>query len=155
MAGPGVATDDSAIARPLFNWCKDMPRIGIIGVGERGRGLLGLLLDRDDVVALIYLDILMLGSILSDVGGLIRSFCNEKMRFRDLLVEGYPSEMSGYLTNVETISLTFSGLAIALLQTIRLLTDRLNGKIYQLVDFKGQNLEQAAQQFNLYQNLIS
>ena len=57
MAGAGIAAANSAFGTPLFNLDKGNPRVGIIGVGERGRSLLGLLLNRDDVDVVTICDI--------------------------------------------------------------------------------------------------
>ncbi|MFT4524280.1 MAG: Ser/Thr protein kinase RdoA (MazF antagonist) [Bacteroidia bacterium] len=109
----------------------------------------------DEVAALIDLDTMMSGSILSDIGDMIRSFCDEELKFRDVLIEGYLSEMKERLTEVETRFLKFSGSALSLMQAVRFLTDHLNGDMYYQTEYEGQNLERAEQQFALYQQLHS
>lgn len=109
----------------------------------------------DDVAALIDLDTIMPGSILSDVGDLIRSFCDEDLQNRDAILDGYLLEMEEHLTEHEKTFLKFSGSALTLMQAVRFLTDHLNGDNYYLTEYEGQNLDRAKQQFALYQRLNS
>lgn len=111
--------------------------------------------DTEEVAAIIDLDTLMTGSILSDVGDMIRSFCDEDLNFREPLLEGYLSEMGKHLSEAETTSLKFSGSALALMQCVRFLTDHLNGSQYYQTEYEGQNLDRAQQQFALYEDLHS
>ena len=49
VAGAGLSVANSVFGSPLFLTRPEKIKVGIIGVGERGRSLLGLLLNRDDV----------------------------------------------------------------------------------------------------------
>ena len=114
----------------------------------------------EDVAALIDLDTIMPGSRLSDVGDMIRSFCDDgtevpNLDFRDAVIEGYLSEMDKHVTDDEKSFLKFSGSALTLMQSLRFLTDHLLGDIYYQTEFEGQNLERAERQFALYQRLNS
>ena len=114
----------------------------------------------DQVSALIDLDTIMPGSRLSDVGDMIRSFCDDgsgqaNLKFRDAVIEGYLSEMKNHITALEMNSLRFSGAALTLMQSLRFMTDHLNGDQYYHVEFRGQNLQRAERQFALYQGLNS
>ena len=109
----------------------------------------------EEVAALIDLDTLMPGSILSDVGDLIRSFCHHNLKYRDSILDGYLSKMNGHITEHERRFLTFSGSALTLLQALRFLTDHLNGDVYYQTKYEGQNLERAEHQFSVYQDLKS
>ena len=113
----------------------------------------------EEVAALIDLDTLMPGSILSDFGDLIRSFCDDRLglpnlQFREALLIGYLSVMKGFLSNKEIASLRLSGSALTLMQALRFLTDHLNGDKYYQIEHNGQNLERARRQFSLYLQLV-
>jgi Ser/Thr protein kinase RdoA (MazF antagonist) len=117
----------------------------------------------EEVVALIDLDTLMPGSILSDVGDMIRSFSDPgnskestlafpRLEYRDALITGYLSEMNDYITEKERSLLKFSGCVMTLMQSLRFLTDHLIGDVYYHIEYEGQNLERAKHQFTLYQH---
>ena len=57
VAFGGLALVNSAFGTPIFTGIKSKPRVGVIGVGERGRSLLSLLLKRDDVQVAAICDI--------------------------------------------------------------------------------------------------
>lgn len=109
----------------------------------------------EEVAALIDLDTIMPGSILSDIGDMIRSFCDEDLKYRKALLEGYLSEMKHHLSEHENSFLKFAGCAITLMQAVRFLTDHLNGDVYYQIQYEGQNLDRAEQQFALYLQLHS
>lgn len=120
----------------------------------------------EEVAALVDLDTLMPGSILSDVGDMIRSFSDSgyseestlafpRLEYRDALIAGYLSEMNNHITEEERGLLKFSGSVITLMQSLRFLTDHLNGNVYYQIEYEGQNLERAEHQFTLYQGLNS
>ena len=113
----------------------------------------------EEVAALIDLDTLMPGSILSDVGDMIRSFCDDRLglpnlQFREALLNGYVSEMKDFLSAKESASLHLSGSALTLMQALRFLTDHLNGDKYYQIEHKDQNLERARRQFSMYLQLV-
>jgi hypothetical protein len=73
------------------------------------------------------------------------------LEYRDALIVGYLSEMNDYITEQERGLLKFSGSVITLMQSLRFLTDYLNGDVYYHIEYEGQNLERAKHQFTLYQ----
>ncbi len=118
----------------------------------------------NEVHALIDLDTLMPGTIMSDIGDMIRSFSAPEgesvdpvedaipdKRMITALVDGYLDEMGGKLTGPEKENLFFSGIAMACMQAVRFMTDHLNGDRYYRVEKKGENLLQAKNQLRLFQ----
>ncbi len=110
----------------------------------------------------IDLDTVMPGYFFSDLGDMIRSVCNaasnedgptSEIRFRsdlyEALLAGYRQGMAGELTSKEDEHLDIAGVLMTYMQTIRFLTDHLNGDIYYRTDRPGQNLERAKNQFTL------
>jgi hypothetical protein len=78
-----------------------------------------------------------------------------RLEYRDALIAGYLSEMNNHITEEERGLLKFSGSVITLMQSLRFLTDHLNGNVYYQIEYEGQNLERAEHQFTLYQGLNS
>ena len=118
----------------------------------------------DEVLALIDLDTLMPGCVLSDIGDMIRTYSNP-------LGEG-SKETEKVVCNVEIIStiiqeftnkaalqkeeienLFFGGMAITFMQCVRFLTDYLDGDSYYKTSYKDQNLVRAKNQWALYKSL--
>lgn len=117
------------------------------------------------VIALIDFDTLMPGCILSDVGDMIRSYSNlsgeENEDFNnilcdfsivDIIIDTFKSNRS--LQNEELNNMYFGGVAVTFMQTVRFLTDYLNGNKYYKVSYENQNLNRALNQWNLYLSLI-
>ena len=120
------------------------------------------------VCALIDLDTLMPGTILSDVGDMIRSYANPSgedaenatavvldQAMIDAILEGYLLEMEEKLTPLEKDALIFSGVALAYMQAVRFLTDHLLGNRYYHVQATGQNFSRARNQLVLFRQLLN
>ena len=118
----------------------------------------------DEVLALIDLDTIMPGCILSDIGDMIRTYSNpvgeeskeiEKvicnMEIINTIIQEFTKKVA--LGKKEIENLFFGGMAITFIQSVRFLTDYLNGDSYYKTSYKDQNLVRAKNQFNLYLSL--
>ncbi len=117
-----------------------------------------------NVKALIDLDTLMPGSILSDVGDMIRTYSNklgEESTDFDL-IQADPETIdtiveiiskNTLLTELEKNHLYFAGKAITLMQCVRFLTDFLKGDVYYTTTHPIHNLNRAKNQFILYDSM--
>ena len=116
--------------------------------------------------AIIDLDTLMPGTVLSDIGEIIRTFSNtlgEESESIDVvkvnieiiqnIINGFLSSCENVLTKAEKDNLLFSGKAITLLQCIRFLTDYFNNDSYYKIVYPEQNWIRAQNQWALYCSL--
>ena len=116
--------------------------------------------------AIIDLDTLMPGTVLSDIGDMIRTFSNTlgeeskniveiKADFEIIqnITDGFLSSCDNILTLAEKDNLLFSGKAITLLQCIRFLTDYLSNDRYYKTNYSEQNFIRAKNQWALYCSL--
>jgi len=114
----------------------------------------------------IDLDTVMPGYFFSDLGDMIRSLCNtqaedsidplhQQLRtdIYQALVQGYLLGMGDALTPTEQTHIHFAGPIMIYMQTLRFLTDHLNGDSYYRIDRPGQNLDRANNQFTLLNQL--
>ena len=108
----------------------------------------------------------MPGTVLSDIGDMIRTFSNtlgEESKNIDKvkadieiiqnITEGFLSSCENILTKAEKDNLFFSGKAITFLQCIRFLTDYLNNDIYYKIAYPEQNWIRSKNQWALYCSL--
>jgi thiamine kinase-like enzyme len=113
--------------------------------------------------AIIDLDTLMPGTVLSDIGDMIRTYSNiagEESKAIDLvnadteiiqyIIDGFLSACRNILSDEEKDNLEFSGKALTLIQCIRFLTDYLNNDSYFKTVYVEQNLVRAQNQWALY-----
>ena len=118
----------------------------------------------DEVLALIDLDTIMPGCVLSDIGDMIRTYSNplgeeskevEKvicnMEIINTIIEEFTKKVA--LVKEEKESLFFGGMAITFMQCVRFLTDYLNGDSYYKTSYKDQNLVRAKNQWALCKSL--
>ena len=114
------------------------------------------------VIALIDLDTLMPGCVLSDIGDMIRTYSNpvgeeskdvSKVTCNKNIVAAIVNGVKGALTHKEIEYLNFGGQAITFMQAVRFLTDYLNNDIYYNTFYENQNLVRAKNQFKLYRSL--
>jgi aminoglycoside phosphotransferase (APT) family kinase protein len=116
-------------------------------------------------LAVIDLDTLQYGTMLSEFGDMVRSYCNNtredeenfrKISFRfdifDALKEGFLSELKEVLTPIEIQNLDFGAKLTIFIQGIRFLTDFLNNDIYYKIKYSDHNLVRAKNQFALLQS---
>ena len=116
------------------------------------------------VIALIDLDTIMPGSVLSDIGDMIRTYSNpmgeESNRYKsvkadgkiiDSLIKVFCSEVE--ITANEINHLQKGGKAITFMQCVRFLTDYLNNDTYYTISYAEQNLVRAKNQWCLFTSL--
>ena len=118
----------------------------------------------DEVLALIDLDTIMPGCVLSDIGDMIRTYsspvgeeskgidkvvCN--MEIINTIIQEFTKKTN--LEKEEIENLFFGGMAITLMQSVRFLTDYLNGDNYYKTSYKDQNLVRAKNQWALYKSM--
>ena len=113
---------------------------------------------------LVDLDTVMPGTILWDLGDLVRSATStgaeddpsatfDPDRYH-ALVGGWLAEVSGLLTLEERASVGAAGPVITYEQAIRFLTDHLQGDVYYRTARPGHNLDRARSQLGLLQSMI-
>ena len=118
----------------------------------------------DKAKALIDLDTLMPGTVLSDIGDMIRTYSNvlgeesqdisqvkADSKIIEVLLSSFLSEAT--LTREEKVQLYFAGEAITLMQSVRFLTDFLNNDVYYKISYEMHNLTRAQNQWALYKSL--
>ena len=118
----------------------------------------------NNVKAIIDLDTIMPGCLLSDIGEMIRTYSNvegedskeiEKVtcdkKIVEQIISGFLSE--AIINDEEKKQLKFSGKAITLIQCIRFLTDYLSGDEYYQTIYENQNLMRAKNQWKLFESL--
>ena len=118
----------------------------------------------DEVLALIDLDTLMPGCVLSDIGDMIRTYSNPvgeeskeidkvvcNMEIINTIIQEFTKKVA--LGKREIGNLFFGGMAITFMQSVRFLTDYLNGDSYYKTSYKDQNLVRAKNQWALYQSM--
>ena len=116
------------------------------------------------VIALIDLDTLMPGCVLSDVGDMIRTYSNpigeESKEISKVIcnknivaaiVDSFKTSCK--LEVLEKQNLFFGGLAITFMQSIRFLTDYLNNDSYYNTNYENHNLIRANNQYQLFVSL--
>jgi Ser/Thr protein kinase RdoA (MazF antagonist) len=113
-------------------------------------------------VCIVDLDTVMPGTVLSDVGDLVRSATTnvpedepdaarvdfDRDRF-DALLRGYREETDALLTPAERDGLVLAGPVITFEQAVRFLADHLAGDVYYRVTRPGHNLDRARNQLAL------
>ena len=118
----------------------------------------------DDVLALIDLDTIMPGCVLSDIGDMIRTYSNPvgeeskeidkvvcNMEIINTIIQEFTKKVA--LGKKEIENLFFGGIAITFMQSVRFLTDYLNRDSYYKTSYKDQNLVRAKNQWALYKSL--
>ena len=118
----------------------------------------------DEVLALIDFDTIMPGCVLSDIGDMIRTFSNPvgeeskeiikvvcNMEIINTIIQEFTKKVA--LGKKEIENLFFGGMAITFMQSVRFLTDYLNGDSYYKTSYKDQNLVRAKNQWALYKSL--
>jgi aminoglycoside phosphotransferase (APT) family kinase protein len=119
-----------------------------------------------DVITPVDLDTVMPGFFFSDFGDMVRSLAPDlqeddpdcaDLQIRsghyEALREGYLERMYDRFTEEERRHVDYSGLLMAYMQSMRFLSDHLQGDNYYHTGYTGQNLERARNQFVLLQRL--
>ncbi|GAB6393695.1 MAG: aminoglycoside phosphotransferase family protein [Bacteroidales bacterium] len=124
----------------------------------------------DDGTALcvIDLDTVMPGFVLSDTGDFIRTGANTgaeddenldrvqvNMDIFKAYMQGYMEKARTFLTPLEISLLPYGGRLLTYMQTVRFLTDYINGDTYYKIRYPAHNLQRAKAQFKLLLSLES
>ncbi|MDD3064476.1 MAG: aminoglycoside phosphotransferase family protein [Massilibacteroides sp.] len=118
------------------------------------------------VLCVIDLDTVMPGFVLSDIGDFIRTGANAgaeddenldrvhvKMDIFEAYTRGYMETAKAFLTPTEIRLLPYGGRLLTYMQTVRFLTDYLNGDTYYKIKSPKHNLIRTQAQFKLLQSL--
>lgn len=119
-----------------------------------------------DVLCVIDLDTVMPSFIFSDVGDFLRTAANKgeeddrdldkvefDMEIYRAFLDGYLESAGSFLTTVERENLPYAPKRFAYMQTVRFLTDYLNGDTYYRISAPDHNLVRAWAQFRLLQSM--
>jgi Ser/Thr protein kinase RdoA (MazF antagonist) len=126
-----------------------------------------VLFDNDgNVLCVIDLDTVMPGFVLSDIGDFIRTGANTgaeddenldnisvDMETFKAYARGYMETASSFLTPLEISLLPYGGRLLTYMQTVRFLTDYLNGDTYYKIHHPKHNLQRTEAQFQLLRSL--
>lgn len=126
-----------------------------------------ILFDADDqVLCVVDLDTVMPGYVLSDFGDFMRTGANtgeeDDTNLDNVAIdldifkgytEGYLENAKSFLSKVEIDNLAFGAKLLTYMQTVRFLTDYLNGDTYYKTKHKEHNLERTLAQFKLLTNM--
>lgn len=123
-------------------------------------------IDTREVICPIDLDTIMPGKYFSDLGDMIRTMActvDENSReweiidvrpeFYEAIVSGYLQGIDTELTEAEKANIHKSGLLMTYMQTLRFLTDFLQGDVYYRTTYPEQNLNRALNQLILLEKL--
>ncbi|MDD4823072.1 MAG: aminoglycoside phosphotransferase family protein [Bacteroidales bacterium] len=119
-----------------------------------------------NVLCVIDLDTVMPGYVLSDFGDFIRTGANTgaeddanldnvnlNMEIFKAYTKGYLETAKKFLLPIEIENLPFGAKLLTYMQTVRFLTDYLNGDTYYKTMFPGHNLQRTKAQFKLVQSI--
>ena len=122
--------------------------------------------DSDKVLCVIDLDTVMPGFVLSDIGDFIRTAANTGAEDDENLdrvgvnleifrayTRGYMERAKAFLTPLEIQLLPYGGRLLTYMQTVRFLTDYINGDTYYKINGPKHNLIRTRAQFKLLQSL--
>lgn len=120
----------------------------------------------DEVLCVIDLDTVMPGFVTSDIGDFIRTAVNTgaedeedlskisvNMDIFKAYTEGYLSTAKSFLTPIEIELLPYGGRLLTYMQTVRFLTDYINGDVYYKTEKPGHNLTRSVAQFEFLRRL--
>lgn len=118
--------------------------------------------DSDKVLCVIDLDTVMPGFVLSDIGDFIRTAANTgaeddenldrvqvNMEIFQAYTRGYMEKAKAFLTPLEISLLPYGGRLLTYMQTVRFLTDYINGDTYYKIHSPQHNLIRTKAQFKL------
>lgn len=122
--------------------------------------------DTDKVLCVIDLDTVMPGFVLSDIGDFIRTGANTgaeddenldnvnvNMDIFKAYTRGYMKTAKAFLSPLEISLLPYGGRLLTYMQTVRFLTDYINGDTYYKIHSPKHNLIRTKAQFKLLQSL--
>ena len=118
------------------------------------------------VLCVIDLDTVMPGYVLSDIGDFIRTGANTgaeddknldnvsvNLEIFKAYTSGYMETSKSFLTPLEISFLPYGGRLLTYMQTVRFLTDYINGDVYYKIHHPEHNLQRTKAQFKLLQSL--
>ena len=118
------------------------------------------------VLCVIDLDTVMPGFVLSDIGDFIRTACNKgaeddenldriqvDMDIFKAYTRGYMETANGFLSPLEVRMLPYGGRLLTYMQTVRFLTDYLNGDTYYKIHSPKHNWQRSLAQFKFLREL--
>lgn len=122
--------------------------------------------ETDKVLCVIDLDTVMPGFVLSDIGDFIRTAANTgaeddknldnvnvNLEIFQAYTKGYMETAKAFLTPTEIKLLPYGGRLLTYMQTVRFLTDYINGDVYYKTEYPEHNLVRSKAQFKLLQSL--
>ncbi|MCB0825002.1 MAG: aminoglycoside phosphotransferase family protein [Armatimonadetes bacterium] len=120
-----------------------------------------------EAVCVLDLDTIMPGTILFDIGDLIRTACNKaaedepdidcvefNLQTFQAVIEGYADVLGSDLTEEEWDALPYAGIVMTYQQGVRFLTDYLDGDHYFGIHYPEHNLVRTKCQFALTQKML-
>lgn len=120
----------------------------------------------DEVLCVVDLDTVMPGYVLSDFGDFIRTGANTgaeddknldnvgvDLSIFEGYAKGYLQNAKSFLTPIEIDNLAFGAKLLTYMQTVRFLTDYINGDTYYKIAYPEHNLVRTQAQFKLLQSL--
>ncbi len=156
-------------AKPLFDQISALKSSGALPVrvthNDTKAGNILFSKQTRKAVAVIDLDTVMPGVILSDFGDMVRTFVPDRREdapgnvivrpdMLRALQEGYLSSTSGFLTESEKNYLVLGGAWITGEQALRFLTDWLAGDVYYKISYPEHNLIRSRNQLSLFNELM-
>lgn len=126
-----------------------------------------VLFDEDDqVLAVVDLDTVMPGYVLSDFGDFIRTGANSgaeddknldnvslDLAIFEAYAKGYLKNAASFLTDIEIENLAFGAKLLTYMQTVRFFSDYIDGDKYYKIAYPEHNLVRTKAQFKLLQSL--
>jgi Ser/Thr protein kinase RdoA (MazF antagonist) len=122
--------------------------------------------ETNQVICPVDLDTVMPGKFFSDLGDMIRSMActvdensiawekiNIRPTFYKAILDGYLEGIGNIFTEEEKNNIHYAGLILVYMQSLRFLTDFLNGDIYYKTNYPEQNLNRALNQLILLERL--
>lgn len=154
LAHAGIAERAAAVGLPVRTVHNDAKTENLLVDDVTGRAL-----------CLVDLDTVGPGTVLSDVGDLVRSGAVSATedagsvtvdhRIVAAVLDGYATAGAGFLTPAELDFLALAGPLMALEAAARFLTDHLRGDVYFRVDGPGHNLRRARNQLRVLEQLVA
>lgn len=122
--------------------------------------------ENGQVLCVVDLDTVMPGYVLSDFGDFIRTGANTgaeddknpervgvDLDIFENYAKGYLKNAISFLTDIEIDNLAFGAKLLTYMQTVRFLTDYLNGDTYYKIEYGNHNLVRTRAQFRLLESL--
>lgn len=156
-------------AKPIFDRISNLKNSGQLPIraAHNDTKAGNILLDKNThkALAVIDLDTVMPGTLLSDFGDMVRSFTPDRAEdatgtpilreeILDALLEGYLAQTHDFLHETERKNLMLGAAWMAGEQCLRFLSDWLAGDVYYKTTFPQQNLHRARNQAGLFNAIL-